>query len=328
MALLLPHDGEHTAATADVSTYTRSTDEFADLVEARAQCTRELSIFPAAMYTVVKTIKSTLQGAVKVAKHHKTNEDFALKESNIHLATRRTSVSGKRVMENVFREYRIMKLLQDAPHDNVVALHEAFIDEKRIYMVLEYCGGGELYDIVEKSGTLSESRTKEYFVQIAKGLKYMHDSGVCHLDLSLENVFLTESGVAKIGDFGVAREFKDGEDLYLSTFSERPGKVTYMAPEVYSYKEYHGRSADVFSLGVILFTMAFGFPPFEYASNDDIRFRLVANKGLKTLLKEWRLDSKVSRELVNLLSRMLCPEKDRISIEEVLDHAWVVPARE
>jgi serine/threonine protein kinase len=323
MALLVPHDGEHSPTATDIASIPKSTDEFTELVEARAHCMRELSMFPTAMYVNVKTLKSTLQGSVKVTRHFKTGEEFALKESNVQLATRRTSVSGKRVMENVFREYRIMKLLQDTPHENVVSLLDAFIDDKRIYMVLEYCAGGELFDLIEKSGQLSEVTTREYFHQIAKGLKHMHERGVCHLDLSLENVFLSGSGVAKIGDFGVAREFKDGEDLFQSTYLERPGKLTYMAPEVYSYKEYHGRSADVFSAGVMLFTMAFGFPPFEHASTDDVRYRLVQNKGLNSLLKEWKLESKVSRELVNLLSKMLCPEKDRVSIEQVLEHPWM-----
>eukprot|EP00475_Leptophrys_vorax_P013591 TRINITY_DN19973_c0_g1_i1.p1 TRINITY_DN19973_c0_g1~~TRINITY_DN19973_c0_g1_i1.p1 ORF type:complete len:325 (-),score=52.45 TRINITY_DN19973_c0_g1_i1:37-1011(-) len=324
MALLPHNDAEHVSVVSTDSSVPRSADEFADLLEARAHCMRELAMFPSAMYTVVKTIKSSLQGAVKVARHHKTGEEFALKESNVHLATRRTSSSGKRVMENVFKEYRVMKLLQDSPHDNIVKMHDAFIDEKRFYMVLEYCSGGELYDQVEKLGCLSEVQTKEYFVQIARGLKHMHDRGVCHLDLSLENTFLSEEGVAKIGDFGVAREFKDGEDSFQSTYLERPGKGTYMAPEVYAYKEFHGKSADVFSLGVMLFTMAFGFPPFEHASVDDVRYGLVVKQGLNALLKQWKMETKVSRDLVNLMSRMLCPEKDRISLEEILEHAWVL----
>jgi len=299
-----------------------------DIKECKAKALKQLEPYPQDKYTVDKVIATTLQGNVKLVRSVATNEEFALKVTNNQLALRRRSSTGKRVTENVFRELSVMASLP--PHDNVVTLHEAFTDEQKTYLVMDYCARGELYDMVEKERYLHEDDARTIMKQIVSGVVHLHQHNVVHLDMSLENVFVTEEKVCKIGDFGVARECKDDADgdLFIATIAARPGKLNYMAPEIYACQEFHGKSADVFSLGVMLFTMLFGFPPFEEASSTDMRYRLIGDGELPKLLKEWKLESKVPSEAVDLLSKMLAYEGKRISLEDVLAHPWMNPQQQ
>lgn len=281
-------------------------------------------VFPHGSYLMEKVLCTTLQGCVSVARKHQSEVVVVVKESDLLLAKSGRACNGLRVAEDVFKEYNIMKRLQSAPHPNVVSLIDGYTDDKKIYEVMEYCEGGDVFSIVQKQRRLSETCAKKYFAQILSGLKHLHDNGICHLDLSLENIFVTEEDFAKIGDFGVAREFRNGDDKYLPSRTF-PGKVKYMAPEIFASKAFRGRSADVFSLGVILFIMVFGVEPFEKPSvRCDENFNLIVNRGLDSLLRKCNMESDVSEELVDLLSRMISVEKSRSSLDEVLKHAWII----
>jgi len=293
-----------------------------DIKDSRTSAMKSLLPLPENRFTWEKNLTNTLQGSVKVAKCTKSNELYAVKISNSQLALRRRSSTGKRVTENVFREWAVMKSLP--AHDNIVALHEAYADDNKIFLVMDYCQKGELYDMIERQRNTPEEDVKEYFKQILNGLIHLHENNVVHLDMSLENVFVTEDNKLKIGDFGVARECKgeDG-DMFVSTMACRPGKTNYMAPEVLGCQEYRGKLADVFSLGVMLFTMLYGFPPFEEASLTDARYRFISKGDLKGLLKEWKLENRVTEEAVDLLNKMLALERNRITLAEIKNHNWL-----
>jgi serine/threonine protein kinase len=235
-------------------------------------------------------------------------------------------------MEDVLLEISILKRAAEYKHNSIVEMMDCFTDSKYIYIILEMCHGGELFDAVEKYGAMTEERAKTLFRQILGGLKHMHDVlHVCHLDLSLENIFLDNEGNGKIGDFGLARELKNQEtdedsmddDLLCSSAAYRPGKSSYMSPEIVECGPFHGRKADVFAAGVILFVLLFGFPPFDHANADsDIRYELISNNRLLLLLQKWKLDRTVSPHAIDLIQQMLLREPSRISLDEALSHGW------
>lgn len=316
---------------------------FPEMIESRSRVIKELDSFTTSNLTLEKTISKTLQGSVKLATRSISSigvggEDsstssppldkyYAVKIADVRLASNRMSGNGRRVAENIFHEYQIMKVLSEQPHDNVLRMYDAYCDENNIYLVLEYCENGELYELIEKSSGkgLEESVCKNYFSQIVRGVHHFHRMNIAHLDLSLENIFVDGEYNMKIADFGVAREFKEGENdlINLKSRFERPGKQSYMSPEITRSLPFRAKHSDIFSLGVILFTMLYGFPPFEQATLSDTRYNRIAKQGLLSLLKDWKLDRKVSPDAVQLISRMLSTESERITIEEILAHPWL-----
>jgi len=269
-------------------------------------------------------LKRTLQGSVVQARCIKTGREVAIKSSDLSLIKQKSSLNGQKVLENVLLEVSILQRTSELTHNNIVEMFDAFTDASNVYIVLELCHGGELYDKIEKYGALEECNAKLLMKQILDGLSHLHNVlNVCHLDLSLENVFLDAEENAKIGDFGLARECKESDDLFYASLSTRPGKVSYMSPEILACGAYHGKKADVFSAGVIMFTVLFGFPPFDAACPvEDVRYSLIAENRLLALLKKWRLANSVSSAAIDLMQQMLRPEATRISTEDALNHLW------
>ena len=134
--------------------------------------------------------------------------------------------------------------------------------------------GGELFDYVANSGPFSEEICKYFFKQILLGVHYIHSKGLAHRDLKPENILLDKFYDAKIVDFGFACpvQGRDGS----GTNRSRVGTLGYMAPEILYKQPYQGQVVDLFALGVILFTLYSGHPPFSYASEDDPYYKLLA----------------------------------------------------
>jgi len=298
-----------------------------DLTDVYVPVLNHLTNFTASKYSIEKTLSKTLQGSVMLAKCNQDSKECAIKIAELKLATQHLSGNGRRVAENVFHEYQIMKRLSEFPHENVLRMFDAHCDEENLYLVLEYCANGEFFGLIEncEGQGVEESLAKEYFMQITRGLHHLHRLNIAHLDLSLENIFVDHENKLKIADFGVAREFKEGDVdiVHIKSRHERPGKQTYMSPEIYKGLPFRAKQADVFSLGVVLFTMCYGFPPFETAAMSDPRYQRITQYGLKSLLKDWKLESKISASGVDLISRMLTSESDRITLDEILAHPWM-----
>ena len=142
-------------------------------------------------------------------------------------------------------------------------------DQDFDYISMEYCHNGDLFELVRKNGALPERLAKNLFLEILEGVEYLHsNSQIAHLDLKLENILIGDSFEAKICDFGFYQELK-----YRVQTSR--GTHGYRAPETYveSNEGYEGDKADIFSLGVILFILTFGVPPFCEATKDDTLYR-------------------------------------------------------
>ena len=134
--------------------------------------------------------------------------------------------------------------------------------------------GGELFDYVANTGPFQEPVCKYYFKQILQGVHYIHSKGFAHRDLKVENILLDCNYDIKIVDFGFAcpLEGRDG----TGTNRTRVGTLGYMAPEIMAKKPYQGQDADLFALGVILFILYSGHPPFTLANEEDSHYKFLA----------------------------------------------------
>ncbi|KAG8067723.1 hypothetical protein GUJ93_ZPchr0005g16103 [Zizania palustris] len=161
------------------------------------------------------------------------------------------------LMDQVKREISVMKLVR---HPNIIQLYEVMATKSKIYFVLEYVKGGELFTKVAK-GRLKEDVARKYFQQLVSAVDFCHSRGVYHRDLKPENLLVDENGNLKISDFGLSAlaESRRQDGLLHTTC----GTPAYVAPEVISRKGYDGVKVDTWSCGVILFVLMAGYLPFQ-----------------------------------------------------------------
>lgn len=227
-----------------------------------------------------------------------------------------------------------LKSSYQQPHNNTVLLHKDFVDEhsNARCLVFDYCPYGELYDQIgsptDNNNDISSKAAlaggleaaRGFFQQIARAVRFIHAHNIAHRDISLENVLLDEFRQCRLADFGLASE-------HGASCLGRVGKTFYMAPEVLVCRDdefYDGLKADMWSLGVLLFILVTGAPPFETPAESDARFRVVKHQGVGQLLCIWQMENRVSDDLRDLLTRMLCVDAhERISIDQVWSHPWL-----
>ncbi|CAN1341108.1 CBL-interacting serine/threonine-protein kinase 8 [Linum perenne] len=201
-------------------------------------------------YEVGRTIGEGTFAKVKFAQNTETGESVAMKVLD------RSTIFKHKMVDQIKREISIMKLVR---HPNVVRLHEVLASRTKIYIILEFITGGELFDKIVHHGRLSEAEARRYFQQLIDGVDYCHSKGVYHRDLKPENLLLDSQGNLKISDFGLSALPPPGVTLLRTTC----GTPNYVAPEVLSHKGYNGAVADVWSCGVILYVLITGYLPFD-----------------------------------------------------------------
>lgn len=152
-----------------------------------------------------------------------------------------------------------IKIHRSLNHENIVRFDRYFEDKDNVYIMLDICHNQSLSDLVRRRKRLHELEARYYIQQLVKGMEYVHASKVIHRDLKLGNLFLTERMQLKIGDFGLAAQvYYEGERKKTIC-----GTPNYLAPEVLENKDGHSYEVDYWSIGVILYTMLCGRPPFE-----------------------------------------------------------------
>lgn len=173
-------------------------------------------------------------------------------------------IDKKRIIEQnrkqmIQSEVNILALMK---HKHIVEFYRIVEDQKRLYLVMELCGSSTLNSFCRKfpNRRLSEKQAQAIFNQIAKAIQHLHDQGVAHRDLKLSNILIDQRYTAKIIDFGFACQAADLQKVYCGTPS-------YMSPEIVEKKAYYGRPADIWSIGVLLFTMVCGQYPFGGKQN-------------------------------------------------------------
>ncbi|CAA0836216.1 CBL-interacting serine/threonine-protein kinase 10 [Striga hermonthica] len=213
------------------------------------------------------------------------------------------------LMEQIKREISTMNL---ARHPNIVQLYEVLATKSKIYFVMEYMKGGELFNKVAK-GKLKPDSARKYFQQLISAVDFCHSRGIYHRDLKPENLLLDENGNLKVSDFGLSAlsESRKQDGLLHTTC----GTPAYVAPEVVSRKGYDGSKADIWSCGVILFVLLSGELPF-HDSNLMEMYRKIS-KG------EFKYPNWVSSEARRLISKILDPNpSNRITISKIMENSW------
>lgn len=248
-------------------------------------------------------------GKVFKVKNIKTSEYFACKKMN------------KRQISNKERFKIEIDLLKATDHPYIVKLHELYEDNVYLYLIMEICKGGELFDRLAKrakEGKLfTERESCAIFKKLMTGINYCHSHGVCHRDIKPENVLFADSediSTLKIADFGLSRVFSNEN----KTMTSIVGTTFYMAPEV--LKGNYNEKCDIWSAGCILYIMLCGRPPF-YAKNDEDLVRKIKSKSYSFNYPEFK---NVSQEAKDLITKMLSDQDKRLSAQGVLDHKWVL----
>lgn len=217
-------------------------------------------------------------------------------------------------LDNFIKEISILKNLD---HPNIVKLYETYQDKENIYLVMELCSGGELFDRIISQGSFDEMYAANLMRQVLSTICYCHDHGIVHRDLKPENfLFLNKDYNAplKIIDFGLAARV-NSEGTSLNT---RAGTPYYVAPEVLQGK--YDKQCDMWSLGVILYILLCGYPPF-HGNNDSIILRKV-QKGVYGFKEEdWKHVSFLAIDLIRKL--LTYNPAERITARDALNHPWI-----
>jgi len=213
------------------------------------------------------------------------------------------------LIDQIKREISIMRLVR---HPNIIHLYEVMATKTKIYFVVEYAKGGELFNKVSK-GKLKEDVARRYFQQLINAVDFCHSRGVYHRDIKPENLLLDENDNLKVSDFGLSAltESKRQDGLLHTTC----GTPAYVAPEVINRKGYDGAKADIWSCGVVLYVLLAGYLPF-HDSNLMEMYRKIGKA-------EYRCPNWFPPEVRRLLSKMLDPNPNtRASMAKIRESSW------
>uniref|UniRef100_A0A6U4GMV5 Protein kinase domain-containing protein n=1 Tax=Phaeomonas parva TaxID=124430 RepID=A0A6U4GMV5_9STRA len=209
-----------------------------------------------------------------------------------------------------------VEILMHINHPHIIKCFDFFSDDDNYYLTSEIMGGGELFDRIVSRHHYTEADARNLCLILINTIAYLHDADIVHRDLKPENLLMMsndDDASVKIADFGFARRLEGG------TASEKCGTPGYVAPEVIKQEPY-GVCADVWSLGVIIYIILCGYPPFHHAKMGTL-FKLICRGQFKFYDEEW---SSVSSEAKDLIKRMLTVDtRQRITARQALNHPWL-----
>jgi serine/threonine protein kinase len=207
------------------------------------------------------------------------------------------------------REVNAMAFIR---HQNVVALYDFFADDSNFYLIMDLCSGGELYQYICANGAMDEPTAALIFRQVVAGVCALHDHGVAHRDLKPENIMFDAFPHVKVSDFGLCGYVGGG--VMAQSFV---GSPCYCSPECLCRVKYDGRHADVWSLGVILFTMVTGSVPWTITNTSVMIHQIL--KGA------YQIPMELSAQCAGLIRAMLkVNPQERATLEEVEAHSWLL----
>jgi len=255
-------------------------------------------------YELGRTLGEGTFAKVKFARNLETGENVAIKILD------KEKVLKHKMIGQIKREISTMKLIK---HPNVIQMHEVMASKTKIYIVLEFVTGGELFDKIATQGRLKEDEARKYFQQLINAVDYCHSRGVFHRDLKLENLLLDARGVLKVSDFGLSalpEQVRENGMLYTTC-----GTPNYVAPEVINNKGYDGAKADLWSCGVILFVLMAGYLPFEESN--------LMSLYKKIIKADFTCPAWFSTSAKKLIKRILDPKPlTRITVPEIIENEW------
>lgn len=254
-------------------------------------------------YEIYETIGTGGFAKVKLACHILTGEMVAIK------------IMDKNALGSDLPRIKTeIDALKNLRHQHICQLYHVLETTNKIFMVLEYCPGGELFDYIISQDRLSEEETRVVFRQIVSAVAYVHSQGYAHRDLKPENLLFDEYHKIKLIDFGLCAKPKGNKDYHLQTCC---GSLAYAAPELIQGKSYLGSEADVWSMGILLYVLMCGFLPF-----DDDNVMVLYKKIMKG---KYEVPKWLSPSSILLLQQMLQVDpKKRISVKNLLSHPWIM----
>lgn len=214
-----------------------------------------------------------------------------------------------------------VEIMHKIHHPNCAQLYEMFETPKKIYMILELLTGGELFDRIVQKGSFSEREAANLTKDVVSAIQYLHSIGIVHRDLKPENLLYLderEDSIIKITDFGLAK-YRNPHTSSSEKMSTACGTPGYVAPEVLKGEAY-GEAVDLWSIGVILYILLCGFPPFYHESTAQLYKQI--KKGEFDFPDPYWTD--ISREAKDLIKGLLTVDpKRRLTCDQVLRHPWI-----
>ncbi|KAI3384524.1 hypothetical protein SNEBB_003592 [Seison nebaliae] len=253
-------------------------------------------------YEFYSTIDKGNFSLVKLARHSLLSHYVAVKVID-------KEKLNKEENERAYLEIESLKKLQKVKE--VIRLFQIMETPSMLYLVTEYLPNGNLFKYLCKNGRLNEDDARKLFYNICRSVEKCHSHNIVHRDLKAENILLTENNNIKLCDFGFATSFQ--KNVPLKSWCGTP---TYAAPEVFEGKDHDGTSADIWSLGVLLFTMVSGYLPFLGENDQEIRRQVISC--------QYTLPFFISKECKDLISRILVYEKEkRFNFQQIYKHTWI-----
>ncbi|CAN9501320.1 unnamed protein product [Ophioblennius macclurei] len=256
-------------------------------------------------WDLVQTLGEGAYGEVRLLVNRQTEEAVALKAIDTSQA--------QECNENVRKEICIHKMLS---HPNIVRFFGHRKEGPTVYLFLEYCSGGELFDRIEPDVGMSESDAHRFFLQLIAAVEYLHSVGITHRDIKPENILLNDKDDLKLSDFGLATVFRfKGNERLLNRLC---GTLPYVAPELLSQTEYKAQPADIWACGIVLAAMLAGELPWDQPTESCQEYSDWLQK--KTYLNPWK---KIQPIPLSLLSKLLTASPgSRITIADIKKERW------
>ncbi|VDK82068.1 unnamed protein product [Litomosoides sigmodontis] len=242
-------------------------------------------------------------GKVRLATHLLTSQKVAIKIIN------KLKIK-KEDLPRIRTELDALMLLS---HQNICRLYQCIETPLKFFIVMEYCSGGEMFDYIVKKERLEESEARHFFRQLVQAIAYVHSMGFAHRDLKPENLLLTEDLQLKLIDFGLCAKPPLGLSQFLHTCC---GSPAYAAPELIQGLPYKGHQVDIWSMGVLLYTLLCGCLPFEDDNVQRLYSKIAAGRYYQP-----NYISPLSKDLLKSLLQVN-PEK-RITISKLIVHPWI-----
>ncbi|KAI9193321.1 AGC family protein kinase [Polychytrium aggregatum] len=242
-------------------------------------------------------------GRVYLAREKKSGYVVALK------ILFKTEILENKVEKQLRREIEIQSHLR---HYNILRLYGYFYDAKRVYLILEYAAGGELYNELRKQGRFNEEKAAKYIAQMTNALGYLHSKSVIHRDIKPENMLLGMNGEIKIADFGWSIHAPNSRRTTLC------GTLDYLPPEMIEARD-HDAGVDLWALGVLCYEFITGSAPFEEPTGS---YKATYRKIVKVDIS---FPPHVSDEAKDLIMRLLQKDSDkRLPLKDVIRHPWIL----
>ncbi|KAF9042380.1 CAMK/CAMKL/CHK1 protein kinase [Panaeolus papilionaceus] len=235
-----------------------------------------------------------------------------------------TAATTDKDRKSVEKEMRIHSALK---HENILEFINAVIVELKhadkyvpgFYMLLEFAGGGDLFDKIAPDVGVDDELAHLYFNQLVSGMKYIHNQGVCHRDLKPENLLLDVAGQLKITDFGLSSVFRLKESGKTRQLTERCGSLPYVAPELNFERPYDAEPVDVWGVGVILFTLLVGNTPWDEPTDRSTEFRSYVDGSIF----EHAPWNRIGGDALSLIRGILeVDPRERFTLDDVMAHPW------